>query len=53
MQMTAKVLFDDRRNNSAPIEVISPSLVRKYLADIRSDLVAPEMICLIGIYITK
>lgn len=43
MQMTAKVPFDDRRNNTAPVDVISPSLVRKYLADIRSDLVAPEV----------
>lgn len=43
MQMTAKVPFDDRRNNTAPVDVISPSLVRKYLADIRSDLVAPAV----------
>lgn len=43
MQMTAKVPFDDRRNNTVPVDVISPSLVRKYLADIRSDLVAPEV----------
>jgi len=43
MQMTAKVPFDDRRNNSVAVDVISPSLVRKYLADVRSDLVAPEV----------
>jgi len=43
MQMTAKVPFDDRRNNSVTVDVISPSLVRKYLTDIRSDLVAPEV----------
>ena len=43
MQMTARVPFDDRRNNSVQVDVISPSLVRKYLADIRSDLVAPEV----------
>lgn len=43
MQMTAKVPFDDRRNNMANVDVISPSLVRKYLTDIRSDLVAPEV----------
>ncbi|RZN43482.1 MAG: hypothetical protein EF813_00580 [Methanosarcinales archaeon] len=43
MQMTAKVPFDDRQNNSVQVDIISPSLVRKYLADIRSDLVAPEV----------
>ena len=43
MQMTAKVPFDDRRNNSVPVDVISPTLVRKYLADIRSDLVSPAV----------
>ncbi|MDD5614912.1 MAG: ATP-binding protein [Candidatus Methanoperedens sp.] len=43
IQMTAKVPFDDRRNITALVDVISPSLVRKYLADIRSDLVAPEV----------
>lgn len=43
MQLTAKVPFDDRRNNSVTVDVISPSLIRKYLADIRSDLVAPEV----------
>lgn len=43
MQMTAKVPFDDRRNNTVTVDVISPSLVRKYLSDIRSDLVAPEV----------
>ncbi|MCD6206485.1 MAG: putative DNA binding domain-containing protein [Methanosarcinales archaeon] len=43
MQMTAKVPFDDRRNNSVQVDVISPSLVRKYLADIRSDLVSPDV----------
>lgn len=41
MQMTAKIPFDDRRNNSVPVEAISSSLVRKYLFDIRSDLVTP------------
>ena len=43
MQMTAKVPFDDRRNNSVQVDVISISLVRKYLADIRSDLVSLEV----------
>ncbi len=42
MQMTAKVPFDDRRNLSAPVEVISPVLVRNFLADLRSDLVSPR-----------
>lgn len=43
MQMTAKIPFDDRRNNSVPVDVISSSLVRKYLANIRSDLVASDV----------
>ncbi|MCZ7399882.1 MAG: tetratricopeptide repeat protein [Candidatus Methanoperedens sp.] len=43
MQMTAKVPFDDRRNNSVPVDVISSSLVRKYLTDIRSDLIASDV----------
>ena len=43
MQMTAKVPFDDRRNNSVQIDVISSSLVREYLTDIRSDLVAENV----------
>lgn len=42
MQMTAKVPFDDRRNPAATLEVISPTLVRNFLADIRSDLIAPR-----------
>jgi ATP-dependent DNA helicase RecG len=44
MQMTAKVPFDDRRNLEATIDVISPALVRNYLSDIGSSLVAPEVI---------
>jgi len=44
MQMTAKIPFDDRRNNYIPVDVISSSLVRKYLTDIRSDLVAEHVI---------
>ena len=41
MQMTAKVPFDDRRNAAVSIDVISPALVRNFLSDIKSDLVAP------------
>ncbi len=41
MQMTAKTPFDDRRNASATLEVISPALVRNFLSDIGSDLVSP------------
>lgn len=41
MQMTAKVPFDDRRNMTASIDVLSPMLVRNFLSDIKSDLVAP------------
>lgn len=40
MQLTARTPFDDRRNNVASIDEISPSLVRNYLANIKSDLVA-------------
>jgi ATP-dependent DNA helicase RecG len=40
MESAAKIPFDDRRNQTARIEDISPTLVRRYLHDIRSDLVA-------------
>lgn len=41
MQMTAKIPFDDRRNLEATVDVVSPTLVRNFLSDINSDLVAP------------
>lgn len=41
MQMTAKIPFDDRRNTSVSLDVISPQLVRNFLSDVRSDLVSP------------
>ena len=41
LEMTAKVPFDDRRNLTATIDSISPTLVRNYLADIKSNLVIP------------
>jgi ATP-dependent DNA helicase RecG len=41
MQMAARVPFDDRRNLSAPIEAVSPVLVRRFLMDIKSDLARP------------
>jgi ATP-dependent DNA helicase RecG len=41
LERTAKVPFDDRRNLSAPIEALSPTLVRNFLVDIHSDLVSP------------
>lgn len=41
MQLTAKVPFDDRRNIAVAIDVISPTLVRNFLSDIKSDLVSP------------
>lgn len=41
MQMTAKVPFDDRRSLDVSIDVLSPTLVRNFLSDIKSDLVAP------------
>ncbi|HKI00944.1 MAG TPA: ATP-binding protein [Thermoanaerobaculia bacterium] len=37
--LTAKVPFDDRRNLEARIEDLSPLLVRRFLNDIRSDLI--------------
>jgi ATP-dependent DNA helicase RecG len=43
MQMAAKVPFDDRRNNEASIDVISPALVRNYLANVKSDLVSANI----------
>ncbi len=41
-QMTAKVPFDDRRNTAVTIDALSPTLVRNYLFDVKSDLVAAE-----------
>ncbi len=43
MQMTAKVPFDDRRNSSVSINVISPTLVRNFLSDVKSDLASTEI----------
>lgn len=43
MQMTAKIPFDDRRNLYTSIDVLSPTLVRNFLSDIKSDLVAAEV----------
>ncbi len=40
MELAAKIPFDDRRNQEARVENISPILVRRYLHDIRSGLVA-------------
>ena len=40
-QLTAKVPFDDRRNPSVGLDIISPSLVRNFLTNINSNLVAP------------
>jgi ATP-dependent DNA helicase RecG len=39
MESAAKVPFDDRRNADARIEDLSPTLVRRFLHDIRSGLV--------------
>ncbi len=41
MAMTAKVPFDDRRSLGHTVDVISPTLVRHFLSDIKSDLVSP------------
>ena len=43
MQLAARVPFDDRRNASVSIDVLSPALVRNFLSDIRSDLVNPNV----------
>ena len=39
LERAAKVPFDDRRNGEARIEDVSPTLVRRFLADVRSELV--------------
>lgn len=41
LNLTAKVPFDDRRNLAYTTDVLSPTLVRNYLSDIKSDLIAP------------
>lgn len=41
LEMAAKVAFDDRKNMTTPIEKISPTLVRNFLSDIKSDWVSP------------
>jgi len=38
MELAAKIPFDDRRNQSATIDDISPPLVHRFLRDIRSSL---------------
>ena len=38
MEAAAKIPFDDRKNLSTRVEDISPTLVRRFLRDIRSDL---------------
>ena len=38
LEQTAKVPFDDRRNNQARVDDISPRLVRAFLHDVRSRL---------------
>jgi len=39
LELAAKTPFDDRRNLAAKVEDLSPILVKRYLHDIRSDLV--------------
>jgi len=41
LSLTAKVPFDDRRNQTVTTDVLSPSLVRNFLSDIKSGLTAP------------
>jgi ATP-dependent DNA helicase RecG len=42
MQLTAKVPFDDRRNQEAKLEDLSPTLVRNFLWDTGSRLVSDQ-----------
>lgn len=42
LESAAKVPFDDRRNLQARLETLSPTLVRRFLNDVRSDLVAGD-----------
>jgi len=39
LERAAKIPFDDRKNQTARIEDISPTITRRFLADVRSDLV--------------
>src|SRR5262249_25477454 len=39
LEQTARVPYDDRRRQDATVRDISPTLVRRFLADVRSDLV--------------
>jgi ATP-dependent DNA helicase RecG len=41
LQLTAKVPFDDRRRLDVPLSAISEMLLRRFLADVQSDLGAP------------
>ena len=39
IEQTARIPFDDRRSLVAKVEDISPTLVRRFLSDVRSDLI--------------
>lgn len=39
---TARIPFDDRRNLRATVDAISPTLVRRFLSQVQSDLIPPE-----------
>ena len=39
LEVAAKIPFDDRRNLQARIEDLSPTLVRRFLHDVKSDLI--------------
>lgn len=41
LQLTAKIPYDDRRRTDAPLSALSGDLLRQFLADVNSDLVAP------------
>ena len=43
MQLAARVPYDDRRRLDVLLTEVSEALVRKFLADIRSDLVSPDV----------
>ena len=42
MQMTARIPFDDRRSLQYTLDVISPTLVRNFLAEVNSKSLSPD-----------
>lgn len=42
LALTAKITFDDRRRDDVPLDRLSPTILRKYLRDVGSDLADRE-----------